>query len=72
MKRRLTRPLLLASAGLAVLTVAGGCLTSGNLMACRPDAGECYEPEITQDGGTDGGSADAGDGGAADAGDGGI
>ena len=43
------RPLLLVSAGLGVITMAGGCFVSGNLVAPPPcdDAGKpqgCYEP----------------------------
>lgn len=74
---RNTRPLLLAGAGLSVITVAAGCLTSGNLRACRPDAGECYDPDIEAQ--VDAGTADAGttdggepDGGSPDGGDGGL
>jgi hypothetical protein len=59
--RPLTRPLLFAGAGLAVVSVAAGCFTSGNLVAPPPcpDGGYDYNGTgcATQ---ADGGTADAG------------
>ena len=58
--RPLTRPLLFAGAGLAVMTMAAGCFTSGNLVAPPPcpDGGD-YDVNGQCTSGTDGG-ADAG------------
>lgn len=61
--RPLTRPLLFAGAGLAVLSVAAGCLTSGNLVAPPPcDAGTHYDDtgECVADQADAGTEADAG------------
>ena len=64
-KRRRARPLLVVSAGLAIVTFGGsGCFTSGNLIA-RPcveeDGGPCTnENEPVDAGPSDGGTPDGG------------
>jgi hypothetical protein len=63
--RPLTRPLLFVGAGLAVVTVAAGCFTSGNLVAPPPcpDGGLDFNGDgcaVHEDAGTDGGTPDAG------------
>ncbi len=80
---RITRPLLLATAGIAVVKMASGCLISGNLMApppcddnpgndpyCEPGVDAGMDGGITDGGTTDGGTTDGGttDGGTADGG----
>ncbi len=65
---RITRPLLLASAGVALVKVACGNIVSGNLVApppcdeANPNSPECVDdPDPRVDGGTpDGGSGDGG------------
>ncbi len=66
---RTTRPLLLASAGVALVKVACGNLTAGNLVAPPPcdennrDSPYCVDdnPDAGVDGGTsDGGTSDGG------------
>lgn len=71
--QRTTRPLLLATAGIAVVKMASGCFSSGNLMAPPPcDDNPTNDPYCEQvpDAGTDGGISDGGigDGGTADGG----
>ena len=69
---RTTRPLLLATAGVALVKMASGCLISGNLIAPPPcgdnPANDPYcelGPDAGVDAGMDGGT---GDGGTADGG----
>jgi hypothetical protein len=59
--RPLTRPLLFAGAGLAVMTMAAGCFTSGNLVAPPPcpDGGD-YDSNGQCTSGADAGVSDAG------------
>jgi hypothetical protein len=70
---RTTRPLLLASAGVAIAKMASGCLISGNLVAPPPcDDNPQNDPycEPVADAGVDGGTSDGGtsDGGTSDGG----
>ena len=63
-KKRIARPLLIASAGVAVITMGTSCLISGNLVArpC-PDGGNTCLSECDQTGtncGTDAGKPDGG------------
>ncbi|EPX58291.1 hypothetical protein D187_004047 [Cystobacter fuscus DSM 2262] len=74
--QRTTRPLLLATAGVALVKMASGCLISGNLVAPPPcddnPNNEPYcepGPDAGVDGGLDAGSdGGTGDGGTADGG----
>ncbi|MDP1919807.1 MAG: hypothetical protein Q8L14_26370 [Myxococcales bacterium] len=72
-KKRIARPLLIASAGVAVITMGTSCLISGNLVVrpC-PDGGtSCYSDcEFNSTCSTDAGATDAGkaDGGVDDGG----
>lgn len=70
-KKRIARPLLIASAGVAVITMGTSCLISGNLVArpC-PDSGCAPDCEYTYTCGTDAGPTGAGkaDGGVDDGG----
>ena len=69
--RRTTRPLLLASAGLAVVKMTSGCFIVGNLMAPPPcDDNPGNDPYCEPVPGTDGGFPDGGapDGGSSDGG----
>lgn len=63
-KKKHARPLLWATVGVGVIAFAGGCYTSGNLMAPRcedrgliqNDDGSCSPADAgTSDGGSDGG-----------------
>lgn len=57
-RKRKPRKLLVATLGLATLTIGQGCLTSGNLVAPPPtDAG--IRRDASTDASTDSGSADA-------------
>jgi hypothetical protein len=61
--RRSSRPLLLATAGLAVVKVACNNYVSGNLVApppCEENPNSPYCVDSGTDGGTDGGTADGG------------
>lgn len=62
-KKRIARPLLIASAGVAVITMGTSCLISGNLVVrpC-PDGGtSCYSDcEFNGTCSTDAGPTDAG------------
>jgi hypothetical protein len=63
-KKRIGRPLLIASAGVAVITMGTACLISGNLVVrpC-PDGGTSCYSECEQTGtncATDAGGADGG------------
>ncbi|KFA88094.1 hypothetical protein [Archangium violaceum] len=61
--QRVTRPLLLATAGIAVVKMASGCLSSGNLIAPPPcDDNPNNDPycEPVPDAGADGGIPDGG------------
>lgn len=63
-KKRIARPLLIASAGVAVITMGTSCLISGNLVArpCPDGGNSCYS-ECEQTGvncATDAGPTDAG------------
>jgi hypothetical protein len=61
---RTTRPLLLASAGVALVKIACGNAVSGNLVAPPPcDGGTSDDPYCVNEGrdaGTDGGTSDGG------------
>lgn len=67
-KKRIARPLLIASAGVAVIAMGTSCLISGNLVArpCSDGGATCYsECEQTglgcgTDAGADAGKADGG------------
>ena len=63
-EKKRARPLLIATVGVSALVFAGGCFTSGNLMAIRCDPprvytaeGICTEPSDAgvSDGGVTGG-----------------
>lgn len=54
-EKKRARPLLVATVGLGVLTLGGGCFTSGNLMVAR-----CDPPLVQNDDGTCSEAADAG------------